>query len=234
MALPINIEELVYGQTIEWERLEFKRGWNPEDVIHSMCAFANDLNNWGGGYIVVGVAEDNGRPILPPDGLLQSQLDAIQGEIVQLAYRIAPNYFPITEPYILEGKHILVLWCPAGDNRPYTAPTTMGNGAQRQSYVRIGSRSIVAQGENSRRLQELAARIPFDDRINNRASINDLDLGLIQAYLQEVKSSLFAKSTQIRFPKLCRTMQIAKGPDGRHSSGKCRLVVLFKTAGTLF
>lgn len=212
MSLPINIEELVHGQTIEWERLEFKRSWNPEDIVHSMCAFANDLNNWGGGYIIVGVAEDKGRPALPPHGVAQNQLDAIQGEIVQLAHRISPNYFPITEPYMLDGRHILVLWCPAGDNRPYTAPSTMGGAAQRQSYVRIGSRSIVAQGENARRLRELAARIPFDDRVNNRATIYDLDLGLIQAYLQEVRSSLFAKSTQMEFTELCRSMQIAKGP----------------------
>ncbi|MBK8054350.1 MAG: hypothetical protein IPK35_14080 [Saprospiraceae bacterium] len=50
MALPINIDSLVHGNTVEWGRLEFKKGWNPEDVIHSMCAFANDLHNWGGGY----------------------------------------------------------------------------------------------------------------------------------------------------------------------------------------
>jgi ATP-dependent DNA helicase RecG len=49
MALPINIEDLVYGATVEWERLECKQGWNPEDIIHSACAFANDLHNWGGG-----------------------------------------------------------------------------------------------------------------------------------------------------------------------------------------
>ena len=85
MSLPINIKELVHGQTIEWERLEFKRSWNPEDIVHSMCAFANDLNNWGGGYIIVGVAEENGQPELPPHGIPQNQLDTIQGEIVQLA-----------------------------------------------------------------------------------------------------------------------------------------------------
>jgi ATP-dependent DNA helicase RecG len=57
MALPVNIADLVHGKTIEWERLEFKENWNPEDVVHSMCAFANDFHNWGGGYIIVGIAE---------------------------------------------------------------------------------------------------------------------------------------------------------------------------------
>lgn len=212
MGLPINIESLVHGNTIEWERLEFKQGWNPEDVIHSMCAFANDLHNWGGGYIISGVAENNGQPALPPVGLPQNQLDAIQGEIVQLGHRLQPSYFPIMQPYVLEGQHILVLWCPAGDNRPYTAPTTLGNGSQRQAYVRVGSRSILAQGENLRRLQELTARIPFDDRVNNQATIKDFDLGLIQAHLQEIKSDLLEESRNISFEDLCRTMYIAKGP----------------------
>lgn len=51
MALPLNIEELIHGKTIEWERLEYKKGWNPEVIVRPMCAFANDLNNWGGGLL---------------------------------------------------------------------------------------------------------------------------------------------------------------------------------------
>jgi ATP-dependent DNA helicase RecG len=211
MALPINIEELVHGQTIEWERLEFKEGWNPEVVIRSMCAFANDLHNWGGGYIVIGIAEEEGQPLLPPAGLQQNQLDAIQKKVLELGYKMQPNYFPIAQPYILDNRHIVVLWCPAGDNRIYLAPETLGDGAQKVPFVRVGSNSIVAKGETLRRLQELTARIPFDDRINNRASVDDLDLGLIQAYLQEVRSDLFEESKTMPFEDVCRTMFIAKG-----------------------
>jgi len=211
MALPVNIDELVHGHTIEWERLEFKEGWNPEDVIHSMCAFANDLHNWGGGYIIIGVGEQEGQPVLPPAGLQGNQLDPIQKKILELGYKIQPNYFPVSQPYVIQEQHIIVLWCPAGDNRIYTAPTTLGNGSAREPYVRVGSNSIIARGETLRRLQELTARVPFDDRINNQASLQDLDLGLIQAHLQEVKSDLFQESTRIAFPDLCRTMLIAKG-----------------------
>ena len=57
-ALPINVDELLRGQIVEWERLEFKKGWNPEEIIHTICAFANDINNWGGGYLIVGIEED--------------------------------------------------------------------------------------------------------------------------------------------------------------------------------
>jgi ATP-dependent DNA helicase RecG len=211
MALPVNIEELIHGNTIEWERLEFKQGWNPEDVLHSMCAFANDLHNWGGGYIIIGVAEQDGQPLLPPAGLQQNQIDAIQKKILELGHKILPNYFPIAQPYVLQGQHILVLWCPAGDNKVYTAPVTLGNGAARESFVRVGSNSLVARGETLRRLQELTARISFDDRVNNRAEIGDLDLSLIQAHLQEVKSDLYEESQRMPFEDLCRTMLVAKG-----------------------
>lgn len=212
MALPINIRALVHGNTIEWERLELKKGWNPEDVIHSMCAFANDLHNWGGGYIILGIEENEGQSILPPFGLQEDQIDSIQKRIIELGYKIQPNYFPIAQPYKLEGKQILVLWCPAGDNRIYTAPSSIGNnGGSREAFVRIGSSSIIARGETLRRLQELTARVPFDDRINNQASIQDLDLGLIQAYLQEVKSGLYEESKTMSFEDLCRSMLIAKG-----------------------
>lgn len=213
MALPINIDELVHGQTIEWERLEFKKGWNPEDVIHSMCAFANDLNNWGGGYIIIGIAEKDGQPILPPEGLEKNQLDSIQKKIIELGHKISPHYFPIAQPYFLKSKHIIVLWCPAGDNRAYTAPASLGKDAQRHAYIRLGAATVIAKGENLRRLQELTARIPFDDRVNNQANIEDFDLGLIQAYLQEVKSDLYAESTRMPLADICRAMYIAKGPD---------------------
>ena len=84
MALPISIKQLLEGNIVEWERLDFKEGWNPEDVMHSMCAFANDIHNWGGGYIVVGVKEQDGVPVLPPVGVNLHALDDVQKELVKL------------------------------------------------------------------------------------------------------------------------------------------------------
>ncbi|SFK78147.1 ATP-dependent DNA helicase RecG [Porphyromonadaceae bacterium KH3CP3RA] len=101
MALPINIEVLISGNSVEWERIEFKAGWNPETIIHTMCAFANDLHNWGGGYMIIGINDKNGKPELPPVGLDQNSLDGIQKEVIELGYQIQPNYFPIMQPYVL-------------------------------------------------------------------------------------------------------------------------------------
>ncbi len=35
----IHIDHLLNGKAVEWERLEFKAGWNPLDVLHTVCAF---------------------------------------------------------------------------------------------------------------------------------------------------------------------------------------------------
>ena len=60
MAIPITIEKLLTENIVEWARIEFKEGWNPTSIYHSICAFANDFDNIGGGYILVGVEEENG------------------------------------------------------------------------------------------------------------------------------------------------------------------------------
>ena len=67
MALPINIEDLLNRQKIESNRIELKKGWNPDSIYRSICAFANDLDNIGGGYILIGVEEENGRANRPYD-----------------------------------------------------------------------------------------------------------------------------------------------------------------------
>jgi predicted HTH transcriptional regulator len=55
MALATNINDLLNKQRIESNRIEFKKGWNPASIYHSICAFANDFDDLGGGYIIVGV-----------------------------------------------------------------------------------------------------------------------------------------------------------------------------------
>jgi len=146
--------------------------------------------------------------------LISDYIDRIQGELTQLCHRLEPLYMPVIQPYVFQGKHILVLFCPSGDVRPYSAPESLGAGKLfRFHYIRSGSRSIRAQGENLRRLQELTVRIPFDDQLHPVATLLDLDLGLIRSFLGEIKSELFEESVSMPFPELCRVMNIARGPD---------------------
>jgi len=152
MALPINIDNLLTGQIVEWERLEFKAGWNPEKILHTICAFSNDINNWGGGYIIVGIEEENGRPALPPKGLITEKIDTIQKELLNLCNFLKPTIFPVVEPIVFRGKHILIIWVPGGQNRPYQAPVSLGKkGNQYAYYIRRFSNTVKARIEEQKR-----------------------------------------------------------------------------------
>ena len=92
--IPLKIETLLEGQVVEQNRVEYKEGWNPRDIIHTICAFANDYDNVNGGYIVIGVTANDGIPLLPPKGVEKEQVDSIQQEIFQYCNRIEPRYIP--------------------------------------------------------------------------------------------------------------------------------------------
>ena len=77
MSLPINVEDLILERIVESTRIDYKKGFDPTAVIHSICAFANDIDNTGGGYIIIGIEEDNGRPKLPVCGVDNNEIDKI-------------------------------------------------------------------------------------------------------------------------------------------------------------
>lgn len=215
MNLPINVEDILRGRFVEWERLEFKEGWNPEAILHTICAFANDFHNLGGGYIFVGLRATEGRPELPPTGLHPDHLDGVQQEILQLGYhKIQPAYHPITAPYEIEGKHILVIWCPGGQHRPYKAAESLAKDQRTfHYYLRKQSSTVRAKGEDERELLSLAARIPFDDRINQQATLQELQPLLIQHFLRQIGSQLAEEAPRLEFRQLCRQMNLVESPD---------------------
>ena len=121
MAFPKNVEDLIKCRVIESDRVEFKSDWDPTPIIHSICAFANDIDNVGGGYIVIGVEEKNGSPVIPIKGIEQERIDGILKELIGLCHFIVPLYNPIVEPVMFQGKYVIVIWAAGGYGRPYKA-----------------------------------------------------------------------------------------------------------------
>ena len=214
MHLPINLDSLLHHRTIESERVEYKAGWNPEAVLHSICAFANDFHNLGGGYVVVGVEELNGQPVLPPVGLPPGQIDDIQKALLNLGNAaIQPAYHPLTATYDVQGKLILVLWVPGGETRPYKARTRLGEKkADWAFYLRKHTSTVRAKGADERELLSLAATVPFDDRYQQGASLTDLSPHLMREFLQEIGSELVAEAATLDIESLGRRMNVVGGP----------------------
>ncbi len=213
MALPMNIEELINGKTVEWERIEFRRGWNPARTLKTITAFANDFNNWGGGYIILGIKEKEGRPVLPPEGLKLDEIDKIQKELNNLCRKIIPNYFPIVEPVDFKGKKILILWCPGGSIRPYKSPSNLGKKPQYFYYIRRFSSTVKPTMEEEKELISMSNQIPFDDRVNYKYTVNEFDLGSIRTFLNKIGSELEKEIPRLSIKEISRRMNIAEGGD---------------------
>ncbi len=163
MALAININDLLNKQKIESNRIEFKNGWNQASIYHSICAFANDFGDLGGGYIVVGVDtdEETGIAIRPVEGIPIEKIDGILKDMVGYNNKISPYYMPRTSVEEVDGKQVLVIWCPAGINRPYSVPenVTAKSYTKEYFYIRSGTSSIIAKGEVLDELRELITQI---------------------------------------------------------------------------
>ena len=216
MAIPVNIYELLNGNVVESTRIEYKEGFNPEPIIRTICAFANDIDNIGGGYIVIGVEEKDGFPVFPIKGVEKSSIDTTLKKLREYCHYIEPLYEPIVEPVMYENVHVILIWIPGGYGRPYKAPkNALQNQSTKHYYIRKFSSSVIASIEEEKELFYISSNIPFDDRENLAASIDDLDLGLIREYLKEIKSSLYEQSSSLTLETLANNLQIIGGPPER-------------------
>jgi len=139
--LPINLDALPRQRTVEGERIEYKGGWNPDAIIRMLCAFANDFQNLGGGYVVIGQDCDaHGQPVFPPVGLSANQLDKIQRELLACCQSIQPPYFPVLSMEVVEGRNLIA--GPDGGPLDGHPEDPQGNGRQRLTAagVRDGRR----------------------------------------------------------------------------------------------
>lgn len=215
-VLPINLDDLINARAVETVRREFKKTWSQptlDQSIRSICAFANDFFNLNGGYIVIGIEEQNGLPILPPHGLEDQDVDEIQKQIRGNCKNIDPEYQPVLSPEYYMEKLILVIWVLGGELRPYQAPKGQKD-RERAYYVRQGSETVEARGDILTQLMQMAARVPFDDRRNLYTSIDVLSPTLVRNFLSDIKSDLVAAEVQVSDYDLYRNLRISVKVNG--------------------
>lgn len=213
MALPINIEDLLLRRRVESSCIEFKAGWNPDKIYHSICAFANDFDNLGGGYILVGVEEQNGVAIRPVKGLSEETLDKIQKEMVGFDAKLNPTYMSRVSVEEIDHRFILVIWVPAGINRPYcVSESVVARKSTPKWYIRTKSSTVEAKGEVLDELREMANRVPFDDRGNPQITLDDISPVLLYDYLRRAKSRLAQSFNAADMASVLDDMDLRTGP----------------------
>lgn len=213
MAFSINIEDLLNRRKIESERIEFKKGWNPDKIMRTICAFANDLSNLGGGYILIEVDEENGIAKRPVVGVNSETLDSIQKDLNNYCHKISPYYMPRISVEDVDGKKVLGLWVPAGDNRPYEVPENVtSKHSFPKIYIRNEALTQEAKGLALDELKEQSFRIPFDERVNRQASIDDISPLLVQDHLRRAGSALANRMTADNLEQILDQMNLYSGP----------------------
>lgn len=216
MALHLNIEDLLSARTVESDRIEYKEGWNPDAIYRSVCAFANDFENLGGGYILIGVEEDEvtktaKRLVM---GLTTAQIAEIQRKMIGFNNLVQPVYHPHLFVEEVDGKQILVIWIPGGSNRPYQVPEQITAREKRNFYyIRKYANTVKANTEEQQELIALANQIPFDDRANTQVSMENISMVLVKAYLLKVKSRLAEQVGKIQDQELLGQMELISGPN---------------------
>jgi ATP-dependent DNA helicase RecG len=214
MPIPASIESILSGKIVEQQRIEYKTGWDPKEVLHSICAFANDFDDFGGGYIILGVKAEDGVPESYP-GIPDDKLDSVEGEILEYSKRcLSPDYLPSMEVVQKEGKNLIVIWAFSGEQRPYLClEDVYGKGSgKRESYIRSLSSTIKASESQKKTLQRLAEDIGFDERINYKAQLLDIDVSLVKEYLHDTGSDLLSVSSEPSLNDLAEDLRIIGGP----------------------
>lgn len=209
--LPVNLDDLLHQRSVESARVEFKASWSEHtgsQVLRTVCAFANDYQNLNGGYIVMGVAEQNGQAVLPPAGLGAEDVERAEKWLRGRCKAMNPAYDPIFSPELVADRLVLVLWVPASENRPHRAPDAKGNW---KYWIRVGSATVDAETSGQLgMLLEQTARVPWDDRVASDAQVEDLRAIKVREHLHDVGSGLIHASQPLDPLEIYRRMRLTK------------------------
>lgn len=208
--LPISVDRLLSGRIVENSRIEYNRSWNPLKILHTVCAFANDYDNIGGGYIIIGIEEVDGVPVSFP-GVTSEEIAIIDRELMRLCNLISPRYVPLASQETYRGAQIYVIWVPAGNERPYKCPISLGKGSTEGAYfIRRLSNTVRVNQDEEISLIKRTSRTPFDNQININARIGDIQGYLVESYLADIGSKM--ELTSYDYLDVYRSIRIVRGP----------------------
>jgi len=190
MSIDIDLKEL---SARESERVEWKENGDDIDIAKSITktisAFANDISNLGGGYVVCGAKEgrdEHGFPKLIYTGLSSSRLKEIEGKVMQYCREMVnPAIVPIVTELLNpedEATRLLVFTVPATPD-VHTYRDKSGTAC----YVRMSRETREAKNGVFMQLRTQKNKIEFfDKRVNPQATVADIELLVMKEYFQEM------------------------------------------------
>jgi ATP-dependent DNA helicase RecG len=184
----MDLDELARRES---EQIEWKENVaDVDDVVRTLSAFANDLANLGGGYVVCGASEQrdaHGFPRLVRTGLAAPRLREVEGKVLRRCRDLVfPSLTPIVEelPSDDPERRLLIFMQPATG-----AAHTFREGSDGgRVWVRVSRETREARNGVPRELLvRKGAQLPWDRRPCAGATAGDLDLLALRDALQRMK-----------------------------------------------
>lgn len=200
MDYHIDLKEL---STRESEKVEWKENGDDINIVRSIVktitAFANDISNFGGGYVICGAKEikdEFGFPKVQYNGLTPEKVKEIEGKVLQHCRDyVNPSLVPIVQELPNpenEGTRILVFIIIASSEAH-----SYRDGATTNFYVRVSRETREARNGILTQLLIKKQKIEyFDKRVNNNASEADIDVLLFRDSMQEMGLLMPEKSLE--------------------------------------
>ena len=157
-----------------------------------ICAFANTE----GGQILVGVS-DSGEIVGVEDLNRLNQLISNAG-----SSKLEPPLSVLTENILFDGKLIVVIKVPRGENKPYAANRT-------DYWVKVGADKRRASREELRRLMQSSGSTYADEQIVPSTSIDDVDMLLFRDFYER-EYGLSIDSEFLSLEKLLNNLKLMK------------------------
>lgn len=184
MTPRIDLQELASRES---EQTEWKENVaDVDDVVATLSAFANDLQNLGGGYVVCGAREakdEHGFPKLLRVGLSAERLREVEGRVLaRCRERVSPPIAPLVEELAADDpeRQILVFIQPSTGS----AHTFRRGHEGAKHFVRVSRSTIEARnGLLKDLLVRKGAMEPWDRRPCASATLADLDLFTLREIL---------------------------------------------------
>ena len=138
-----------------------------ESLARSVVCFANA----DGGKLIIGIADSgNILGIQNPDEAMRIADDVAFN-------RCEPSISILQETIEVDGKIVLIISIPKGEQRPYRTKSGI-------YYLRSGNRCSQASWDEVRRLYQISESVFYDESPISRASIANLDIDYFRLFLE--------------------------------------------------
>lgn len=190
MEFNVDLKEL---SSRESERVEWKENGDDKyivnNIVKTISAFANDIANFGGGYVICGAKETKdefGFPKVLYTGLSSVKLKEIEGKVLQhcrdyVSPAIAPIVQELENPEDKSTRILVFIVLSSPDAHTYR------DGESANYYVRISRETKEARNGVLSQLLVKKQKIEyFDKRVSSNATESDIDVLLFRDSIQEM------------------------------------------------